>query len=123
MLRQAAFLAFISLGAALSPAAAEEIDGHMSFNNHCRTCHSIRPGDNRLGPSLFGIAGAVAGQVQGYRGYSGGLKGIRWDDATLDRFLANPTSISTSTNMIYPPIANAEERHKIIEYLKTLKSE
>jgi len=101
---------------------AQEIDSKTSFNNHCRTCHSFRRGDNRLGPSLFGIYGAEAGQVKGYRGYSGGLRDFAWDDATLDRFIGNPTSVSPNTNMVYPPVTDGAERRRIIEFLKSLKA-
>jgi cytochrome c len=104
------------------PAAAQESDGKISFNNHCRTCHSFRPGDNRLGPSLFGIFGAEAGQVKGYAGYSGGLRGFAWNEAVLERFIANPTSVSMSTNMVYPPIADGAERRRIINFLKSLRA-
>lgn len=110
---------FLCLAGAASAADAD--NAKISFNNHCRTCHSFRPADNRLGPSLFGIVGAQAGKVAGYGGYSGGLAGVTWDEATLDRFLADPSSVSASTNMIYPPVADAGERHRIIEFLQTLK--
>ena len=33
-------------------ARGEEDDGKIAFNNHCRTCHSFKQGDNRLGPSI-----------------------------------------------------------------------
>lgn len=99
--------------------AAEDDDFKIAFNNHCRTCHSFRKGDNRLGPSMYGIFGAQAGQVEGYRGYSGGLTGFTWDEAALDKFMANPVSVSVGTNMIYPPVADAAERKKIIEFLKS----
>lgn len=71
---------------------------------------------------MYGIFGAEAGQVEGYGGYSGGLKGLVWDQVTLDRFIADPQSVSPNTNMIYPPVRDAEERKKIIEFLKSLKS-
>jgi cytochrome c len=102
-------------------AAADDDEGKIAFNNHCRTCHSFRKDDNRLGPSMYGIFGAKAGQVKGYRGYSGSLTGITWDESTLDKFIASPSSISTSTNMIFPPVSNAEVRRKIVEFLKSLK--
>ncbi len=92
----------------------------IAYNTHCRTCHSFRKGDNRLGPSLAGIYGAKAGQVEGYRGYSGGLGDVTWDEPTLDLFIANPAAISTSTNMNYPPVADPAERKKIINYLKSI---
>lgn len=104
------------------PAFAEDAENSkIAFNTHCRTCHSLKQDDNRLGPTVFGIVGKPAGQAAGYRGYSGGLTGITWDEATLDRFIADPASVSSSTNMIYPPVSDAGERRRIIAFLKTLK--
>ncbi len=116
MLRFAIAAKLLLLVSSASAVAADE--SNTAFNTHCRNCHSVKKGDNRLGPSMFAIAGAKAGQAEGYRGYSGSLKDFVWDEATLDRFIANPSSISPSTNMIYPPVADAEERRKIISYLK-----
>ena len=101
-------------------AAAVDDDKKIAFNTHCRTCHSFKKDDNRLGPTMYGIFGARAGEVRGYYGYSGSLSGITWDEATLDKFIANPASVSTSTNMIAPPVANPAERGKIIEFLKSI---
>jgi cytochrome c len=91
----------------------------IAFNTHCRTCHSLKLGDNRLGPSLFEIFGAEAGKVASHRGYSGALTGFVWDAATLDRFIADPAAVSTSTSMIYPPVKDPTERQRIIEFLET----
>jgi len=104
-----------------SPAAAQaaaDEPGEIIFNNHCRKCHTVKQGDNRLAPSLYGIVGKKAGQVEGFKGYSGGLEGITWDEATLDKFIADPASVASNTNMIYPPVTDAAERKKIIEFLK-----
>jgi cytochrome c len=116
------FLAFLCPLFLSSVATAEDDDRKIAFNNHCRTCHSFKKGDNRLGPSLYGILGAKAGQVEGYNGYSGGLGGFSWDEAMLDKFISNPASISTGTNMIYPPVADAATRKKIIEFIKSLQA-
>lgn len=102
------------------PAVASDDEAVTAYNTHCRTCHSIRPGDQRLGPSLAGIFGAKASQVEGYRGYSGALVGLIWDETTLDRFLADPASVSTSTNMIFPPVADPDKRRKIIDFLRSI---
>ena len=97
--------------------------GQVAFNTHCRTCHSVKPDDNRLGPTLHGIHGAKAGQVKGFGNYSGQLnEQITWDDATLDKFLANPVSIASNTTMKpFGGIAEADQRKLIIEYLKAQK--
>ncbi len=120
MSQRKVFLAFICQLFLFAVATAEDDDRKIAFDNHCRTCHSLKKGDNRLGPSLYGILGAKAGQVDGYDAYSGTLGGFTWDEATLDKFIANPVSISTSTNMIYPPVADAATRKKIIEFIKSL---
>lgn len=125
--KQGALLGAILLSPLLLPilsglAAADMAENRTAFNNHCRMCHSIKPGDNRLGPTMYGIFGAQAGRVAGYGGYSGGLSGLVWDEVTLDRFIADPASISPNTNMIYPPVKDPVERKKIINFLASLKS-
>lgn len=106
-----------------SPPAAEEDAGEVAFNTHCRTCHSVKPDDNRLGPTLHGIYGAPAGQVKDFGNYSGQLTAeLTWDDATLDKFIANPSAIASSTTMKpFAGIQDAEQRKLIIGFLKTKK--
>lgn len=125
MLALAASLAALSLDIAPASAQQEGGDdaGQIAFNTHCRNCHSTKPDDNRLGPTLHGIFGAKAGQVKGFGAYSGSLTpDIIWDEATLDKFIANPDSISSGTTMKpFPGVADAAERKKIIDFLKTAK--
>ena len=97
-------------------------DAEATFNTLCRTCHSTKEGDNRLGPSLYQIYGAKAGSAQGYDKYSQGLtsSGITWDEATLDRFIANPDEVVANNNMKpYKGTSDAAVRKKIIEFLKS----
>ena len=79
-------LAFIATTAATRTDAA---DPQMTFNNACRTCHSMKERDNRLGPSLAGVVGRRAGSLPGFR-YSSSMQssGITWDEQTLDKFIA-----------------------------------
>jgi cytochrome c len=114
-----ALVAVLAALADPSIAVAADDAGKTAFNVHCRTCHSYKKGDNRLGPSLYGIVGAEAGQVKGYNAYSGALTGFTWDEAVLDKFIASPTSVAPNTNMNYPPVADAAIRKNIIEFLKS----
>lgn len=96
-------------------------DGRSTFNNYCRTCHSLGRGDNRLGPSLYGIVGSRAGSVAGFSRYSQSLltSSIIWDALTLDRFIADPESVVQNNNMKpFDGIADAALRAQIIEFLK-----
>ena len=44
---------------------AEE-DGDRLFRSSCGICHTVQPGQNRVGPSLAGVVGRKAGIVQGF---------------------------------------------------------
>jgi cytochrome c len=95
-------------------------DGQLAFNNACRTCHALREGDNRLGPSLHKIVGRKAGSLPGYA-YSSAMKdaGLVWDKATLDRFIARPDEVVPGHNMKpYGGIASTEDRARIVSYLE-----
>src|SRR5437868_14819353 len=95
-------------------------DGQLVFNNACRTCHTLKEGDNRLGPNLHKIIGRKAGSVEGY-GYSSAMKDadLTWDSATLDRFIANPDQVVPGNKMKpYGGLTSAEERAKIIAFLE-----
>jgi cytochrome c len=108
----------LALGAC-GAAAAQDDEGKMAFNKHCRNCHTFKEGDHRIGPSLHGIVGAEAGKAEGYGKYSGALDGLKWDEATLDRFIADPQAVAPGTNMVYPTVGDPAERTKIIEFLKS----
>ena len=58
-------------------------DNQLVFNNVCRTCHTVKEGDNRLGPNLHNIIGRKAGSVPDH-GYSSAMKDadLTWDRAT-----------------------------------------
>ena len=60
-----------------------ETDSQLTFNNVCRTCHTLKEGDNRLGPNLHNIIGRKAGSVPDYA-YSSAMKDadLTWDRAT-----------------------------------------
>jgi cytochrome c len=108
----------LAQGSAGKPTDTEE--GQLAFNNACRTCHTLRDGDNRLGPNLHNIIGRKAGSAPGY-GYSSAMRdaGLVWDKASLDRFIANPDQVLPGHNMKpYGGITSAEERAKIIAYLE-----
>ncbi|HVX36903.1 MAG TPA: c-type cytochrome [Hyphomicrobium sp.] len=118
-----AVAAALLLSASLSEAAAatEDVSGEQLFNNHCRTCHSWKEGDNRLGPSLHGVVGRKAGSLNGFN-YSQPMKhaNVTWDEGTLDKFIANPESVVPNNSMKpFTGIGDAGTRQKIIEFLKS----
>ena len=116
-------LAAILTVAFVGPAHAQSSDdsGQLLFNNACRTCHSVKEGDNRLGPNLHGIVGRKSGSLKNYGGYSDSMakSDLVWDKPTLDRFIANPESVVRGNTMQpYGGMPSAEDRARIIAYLE-----
>lgn len=86
----------------------------------CSACHSVQAGQNMVGPSLAGVVGRRSGSVAGFS-YSPGLRGanVTWNDATLDRFLADPNSVAAGSTMPAPGL-NPAQRRAVIAYLNSL---
>jgi len=106
----------------LAAHAAGDAGAGKSVFHKCAICHSPAQGQNRVGPSLFGIIGRKAGAVPGYN-YSDAMKnsGKVWDAATLDTYLANPRSVVPGTKMSFAGLPDATDRANVIAYLTTLK--
>ncbi len=116
--------ALLSTGPAFGadPESPAESPGKIAFNTHCRTCHSWIKGDNRLGPSLYGVIGRKAGTAPGYAGYSSGMRnlGIVWTPEMIDKWITDPYKILPDTNMRpFPGINDPAERKRIIDFLKS----
>jgi cytochrome c len=119
----AAYLLLMSSASAQAPAAqgADAAAGQQVFNNACRTCHTVKEGDNRQGPNLYKIVGRKAGSLPGY-GYSSAMKeaDFVWDADKLDRFMANPDATVSGNNMKpFSGLASADDRAKIIAFLQS----
>ena len=95
--------------------------GQLLFNNACRTCHTLKQGDNRLGPHLNRIIGRKMGALPDY-GYSSAMKSgdLVWDRSTLDRFIANPDRVVPGNTMKpYGGLASASDRAAVIAFLES----
>lgn len=91
--------------------------GETLFRQHCAACHSMVAGQpSRLAPNLAGISGRRAGSAS--FAYSPALRasGLTWDRATLDRYLAAPTSAVPGTRMVVR-VTDARRRAVLIDYL------
>jgi cytochrome c len=99
---RSALLILLSVSAVPQEAArADAASGQLLFNNACRTCHTMKDGDNRLGPNLHNIIGRKAGSLPNY-GYSSAMKGADfvWDKEKLDSFIAKPDEVVPGANCV-----------------------
>ncbi|MHB0769257.1 c-type cytochrome [Bradyrhizobium sp. 5.13L] len=109
----------LSAPSALEQQPASDEAAHQAFNNSCRTCHSMKEGDNRLGPNLNKIVGRKAGSLPNYN-YSSSMKeaGFVWDQDKLTRFMVKPDEVVSGHKMQPYGGVSAEEAAKIVAYLK-----
>ena len=116
-----ACVGLVGTNSAVMAQAASSDDPELAFNGHCRECHAFDKGDNRIGPTLYGVVGRKAGTVPGF-GYSESLKdsGITWSEQVLDQWITNPNKVVPGNNMgaIFSGLPDAAERAKIIAFLK-----
>jgi cytochrome c len=106
-------------GAALGPQAQAAAPAEFAM---CAACHSVKAGQNLIGPSLAGIAGRKSASAAGFA-YSPAVKGLglTWTDANLDKWLTNPMKMAPGTKMAFAGYPDAAKRKAVIAYLKTLK--
>jgi cytochrome c len=72
------------------------------------------------GPSLAHVWQRKAAGAPGFNRYSEALKksGLVWNEATLDKWLADPAALVPGTSMAFPGLKNAGQRHDIVAYLR-----
>jgi cytochrome c len=115
-------IAVAALSIPLQAHAAGDPDKGKTIFRQCSVCHSAEEGENRVGPSLFGVYGRKAGEAPAFN-YSKAVKdsGITWNDDTLAKYLTNPQDVIKGTRMAFPGLQKQQDRDDIIAYLKTLK--
>ena len=119
-----ALSAVFCLGSPISASAGDVEAGEKVFKK-CKACHTVdQGGKNKVGPNLFGILDADAGQAEGFK-YSKAFlarveEGLTWTTENLDAWLENPQDFIKKSKMVLK-IKKAEDRENVIAYLETLK--
>jgi cytochrome c len=100
-------------------AAGDPKRGAQVFRQ-CMACHSVAAGEHMTGPSLAHIWNRKAGSVEGFLRYSDPMKraDVVWNEATLDKWLANPEKFLPGTTMTFPGLKEGQTRQDVVAYLK-----
>lgn len=114
-----ALMLFLTAPSSLAQQPASDDAAQQAFNNSCRTCHSMKEGDNRLGPNLNKIVGRKAGSLPNYN-YSSSMKeaGFVWDQDKLTRFMIKPDEVVSGNKMQPYGGISADEAAKVVAYLQ-----
>lgn len=88
--------------------------------NQCGACHSVKAGENRIGPSLHAIVGEKAAIVPNFK-FSKAMtdSGITWTEDNLFKYLEDPQKMVPGTIMAFPGIPDAQKRADVVAYLKS----
>lgn len=107
-------------GAALAaPPKGDPVLGKKVFMR-CIACHAVVPSAAaKMGPNLAGIVGRKAGVAPGFK-YSAAMKkaNLKWDDATMDKWLTKPSTLVPGTSMAFAGVPNPIERAALIAYMR-----
>lgn len=98
-------------------ASADAGKGERVFKK-CASCHSLAPGENKVGPSLAGVVGRNV-QAIGDFGYSGALIAAAdvWTPDNLNHFLEKPKAFAAGTTMGFNGLSKVEDRANLVAYL------
>jgi len=118
---RATVVVFLSLAMQAALAAGDAKRGAQLFQQ-CMACHSVEEGEHMTGPSLAHVWHRKAGTVEGFMRYSDALKSanVIWDEATLDKWLANPERFAPGTSMTFPGLKAPKDRADVAAYLKAV---
>jgi cytochrome c len=99
-------------------AAGDAAQGKELYQSRCMACHALD--FNGLGPAHRGVFGRQAGKVAHYN-YSASLKtsGLVWNEANLDRWLADPEKLVPGQKMGLN-VGDAKDRADLIAYMKQI---
>ncbi|AXU20589.1 cytochrome c family protein [Novosphingobium sp. THN1] len=106
-------------GTAFAQAKGDPVAGKKIFMR-CVACHAVQPGAGaKMGPNLAGVVGRKAAAAPGFK-YSAAMQKakLKWDEATLDKWLTRPSALVPGTSMAFAGLPNAADRANVIAYLK-----
>jgi len=106
------------LAAGIAHAQGDAKHGQKLFEE-CHACHAAERGVNGVGPSLYGVFGRRAGELDDFR-YSPALKksGITWTAKTLDAYIADPQKAVPANRMPYAGMPEARDRADLLMYMQ-----
>lgn len=103
--------------------ASASVEKGQATAKQCQACHTFeKGGPNRVGPNLYGIVGSTRGEGRNGFNFSAAMKvkGGKWTDDDLNKFLTSPKGFVPGTAMTFAGLSRDTQRADVIAYLHTL---
>ncbi|SFT37912.1 Cytochrome c2 [Pseudovibrio denitrificans] len=106
------------VAAPVQVALAGDVKAGKKVFKKCRACHSVKEGQNKVGPSLYGVIGSQAGAVEGFK-YSKAMANadVTWDASSLTEFLAKPKKFIPKNRMAFAGLKKPADIENLLAYL------
>lgn len=103
--------------------AAADVEKGRQTALVCTSCHSFDQGQDRIGPSLWGIVGRKVAS-RGTFTYSSAFAAQTgdWTYERLDHYLTSPAKAVPGNKMGFAGLRKAEDRANVIAFLRTLSA-
>lgn len=107
--------------------AAEELSGIAAYGQdlyqgRCSNCHSNKPGQSSLAPTLHGLMGRKAGGIEGFP-YSEKISRLElvWSKETFEAWIGSQSLDSALLRMRHLGVEDPGDRASLSAYIETLK--
>jgi cytochrome c len=89
----------------------------------CTSCHSFEQGQDRVGPSLWGVVGRnVASRTTFQYSSAFAAQTGSWTYERLDHYLTNPAKAIPGNKMGFAGLRRPEDRANVLAFLRTLSA-
>ncbi|KZL17257.1 c-type cytochrome [Pseudovibrio sp. WM33] len=99
-------------------AFAGDVKAGKKVFKKCKACHSVKEGQNKVGPSLHGVIGRQAAAVEGFK-YSKVMANadVAWDTESLTEFLTKPKKFLPKNRMAFAGLKKPADIENLLAYL------
>jgi len=115
-------LALTAMAAGSACAGGDPTRGADLFQQNCSACHSVKQGQNQVGPSLFAVVGRPAASISDFS-YSDAMShsGILWTAEKLMAYLKAPRRFIPGVKMLFPGLPEDRDREDVVAFLSTVR--
>jgi len=104
--------------------ASADVEKGRQTARVCTSCHSFDQGQDRVGPSLWGVVGRDVAARKATFTYSSAFAAQtgKWTYERLDHYLTSPAKAVPGNKMAFAGLRKVEDRANVLAFLRTLSA-